>query len=292
MRHHEIARNIATGVRARRTQAGITRKQLAAAAHVSERYLHQLENAETNATIGILVKIAAALEIDLIGLLTGAAAMSHGPEAPFGPEAHGAFASLAARMTRVEQEGAVPVLQRYLEERRGAIKGLALVGLRGAGKTTLGRRLATQCGVAFVSVTREIEAKAGMSLAELFNLGGPNAYRSLEIDVVNDMIGREGRIVLETAGGIVGNPEALDRILASFRSVWLKAAPEEHLARVAGQGDLRPMRGNPKALDQLKSLLSQREPEYSRSECVIDTAGRSVDDCFAELEKFARPIFS
>jgi XRE family aerobic/anaerobic benzoate catabolism transcriptional regulator len=195
-------------------------------------------------------------------------------------------------MSPAEQAGAVPVLTRYLEERRKRLKGIALLGLRGAGKSTLGRRLAERHGLPFVSITREIEARAGMSLADLFNLGGPDAYRSLENDVVGDLTRRNDRIVLETAGGIVGNSEALDMILGAFTTVWLKAAPEEHLARVAGQGDTRPMRGNPRALDHLKALLASREPEYARAESAIDTSGRTIESCLAELTAIAAPTLT
>ena len=157
---------------------------------------------------------------------------------------------------------------RWIEDRRRASKGVALLGLRGAGKTTLGRLLADRHGLAFVSITREIETRAGMSLADLFNLGGPDAYRASRTTSSPISSRRGDRIVLETAGGIVGNSEALDIILGAFKTVWLKASPEEHLARVAGQGDTRPMRGNPKALEHLRSLLGQREPEYARAEHV------------------------
>jgi XRE family aerobic/anaerobic benzoate catabolism transcriptional regulator len=129
-----------------------------------------------------------------------------------------------------------------------------------------------------------------MSLADLFNLGGPDAYRGLENDVVAELAGRATPIVLETAGGIVGNPEALECILASFRTVWLKASPEEHLARVAGQGDTRPMQGNPRALEHLKTLLASREAEYARAECAVDTSGRTPAACLADLERIAAPI--
>ena len=96
--------------------------------------------------------------------------------------------------------------------------------------------------------------------------------------------------MLETAGGIVGNSEALERILASFKTVWLKAAPEEHLARVAGQGDTRPMRGNPRALGHLKALLASREPDYARADCIIETSGRSIEACLDDLEKVVAPM--
>ncbi len=287
MQHDHVARLIGSRVRAGRARIGITRKQLAASADVSERYLNELENGEANASVGILVKVADALGQDFASLV--APANNDAAPAPARPQ-HAALTALIATMSTAELVGALPVLARFLDERRRQSKGIALLGLRGAGKSTLGRRLAERNGMAFVSVTREIEARAGMSLADLFNLGGPDAYRALENDVIAEQMKHAAPIVLETAGGIVGNGEALDMILAAFKTVWLKASPEEHLARVAGQGDTRPMRGNPKALEHLRALLSQREPDYARAECVIDTSGRGIDACLADLEAIAAPL--
>ena len=162
MQSHDIVQTIGISVRAGRKRIGMTRKQLAAAAGVSERYLNELENGEANASVGILVKVADALGQDfasLFQLVDRATA-----EAPARPQ-HTGLAELVATMSPAEQVGALPMLERYLGERRRQAKGIALVGLRGAGKSTLGRRLADRHGLTFVSVTREIEARAGMSIA-------------------------------------------------------------------------------------------------------------------------------
>lgn len=282
----DIIRTIGITVRASRKRIGMTRKQLAAAADVSERYLNDLENGEANASVGILVKIADALGLDFASLVAHS-----GGEVVAAPPTAG-LRALFATMSPAEQAGALPVLERYLDERRRQSNGIALLGLRGAGKSTLGRALAERHRLPFVSVTREIEARAGMSLADLFNLGGPDAYRALENDVIGELRQRDAPIVLETAGGIVGNSQALDMILGAFTTVWLKATPEEHLARVAGQGDTRPMHGNPKALEHLKTLLASREPDYARAESVIETSGRSIDACLADLERIAAPMLA
>ena len=295
MQTNDIARAIGSKVRASRKEIGLTRKQLAASAAVSERYLHELENGEANATVGILVKIAGALGQDFASLVTpeSLVALEHIDVRPaFAGSDYAGLSALIASMSRPEQTGARPIIEQYLRERRRSCRGIALLGLRGAGKSTLGRRLAERYGLPFISVTREIEARAGMSLADLFNLGGPDAYRSLENDVIVELTKRDGHIVLETAGGIVGNSEALAMILATFKTVWLKAAPEEHLARVAGQGDTRPVLGNPKALDHLKALLALREPDYARAEVVVDTSGRTSDACLAELEQIAATVLA
>ena len=276
----DIARDIGHRIRADRARLQLTRKDLARAAEVSERYLNELENGEANASLGILAKVAAALGQDLSSLLFASSVTAR----------HDGFDALASGMSPSERESAIPILQQFLAERRRSARGLALLGLRGAGKSTLGRMLSAHLRLPFVSITREIEARAGMSLGDLFNLGGPDAYRALENDVVAEIVRRTSPMVVETAGGIVGNSQALDVIFASFKTVWLKASPAEHLARVAGQGDTRPMRGNPRALEHLKALLAQRETEYARAECTLDTSGRSMEDCFAELQDIAATI--
>ena len=128
-----------------------------------------------------------------------------------------------------------------------------------------------------------------MSLPDLFNLGGPDAYRSLENEVVVDLAQRRDPIVLETAGGIASNRDALDIVLGAFKTVWVKASPQEHLSRVVRQGDVRPIQGNPKALEHLTALLAARETEYGRADCTLDTSGRSIDECVAALEALAVP---
>jgi XRE family transcriptional regulator, aerobic/anaerobic benzoate catabolism transcriptional regulator len=276
----DIAVAVGAKVRAGRARIGLTRKQFAAKAGVSERYLNELESGAANASIAIIAKMAEALGLSPIDLM---AASASSPDQPALRE----LRTLIGTATLPEQQALVPLVAAWLAERRRASKGIALLGLRGAGKSSLGKMLAARYGIPLVSVTNEIERRAGMGLNEIFNLGGPDSYRAMENDVIADLVARDGRIVLETAGGITGNSEMMTTILARFKTVWLKASPEEHLARVTRQGDTRPMRGNPTALEHLKVLLLAREPEYARADAVIDTSGRSIEDCFAELETIA-----
>ena len=286
MQQDDIARLVGDRVRATRRDAGLSRKRLADAAEVSERYLADLETGEANGSLGILAKLADALAVDVASFLPPI--RSPGRLAPTSRQDR--LVDLLAGLSDAEQIGAVALIERWLEDRRRNLRGVALLGLRGAGKSTLGGLLAERHGLPFVSITREIEARAGMSLADLFNLGGPDGYRALENGVVADLVRRNDHIVLETAGGLVGNGEALAAILGAYKTVWLKASPEAHLARVVGQGDLRPMRGDPKAIEHLKSLLAAREPEYARAECTLDTTGRSIEACLADLEAIAAPL--
>jgi XRE family transcriptional regulator, aerobic/anaerobic benzoate catabolism transcriptional regulator len=286
MQRRDITRLIGERVRAGRAASGLSRKRLATLAEVSERYLADLETGTANASVGILLRLAETLGTDLASLIAPDGGMP--PKRPYAPR--GPLTSLAEGLSDAEQAAVAPLVRRWLEERRQTLKGVALLGLRGAGKTTLGQMLAERRGCPFVSVTREIEMRAGMSLADLFNLAGPDGYRSLENEVVAELAGRQERIVLETAGGIVGNSEALDVILGSFLTVWVRASPEEHLARVSRQGDMRPMRGHPRALEHLKTLLAAREPEYGRAECVLDTSGRTAAACLHELDRLAESV--
>ena len=288
MNQDDISRTIGVKARAARAEAGITRKQLAETANVSERYLNQLENGDANVSVGVLSRVAVALSVDLASLLTSARGAQ--PGGPSDNATHAPLAALVGRMSLREQEGAIAILERYLVDRRRSLKGVALLGLRGAGKSTIGGLFAARHGLPFLSVTREIETRAGMSLNDLFNLGGPDAYRALENDVVKDLANRNDRIVLETAGGIVSNRPALDVILESFKTIWLKASPEEHLLRVVSQGDMRPMHGTPKALEHLKTLLATREQEYARADCALDTSGRSPRACVDDLDDIAGAV--
>lgn len=287
MSQDALTRVIGERVRAARAARSMTRKQLARAADVSERYLNELENGVANVSVGVLSRVAHAVSTDMITLLrTDEHAIAHGAlTANFGVQ--GRFADLVGGMSPRELEDAVPILERYLAERRRCLRGVALLGLRGAGKTTIGSLFAARHGLPFISVTREIENRAGMPLNDLFNLGGPDAYRSMENEVVNDLASRNQRIVLETAGGIVANSPALDVILGAFKTVWLKASPQEHLDRVVKQGDMRPMQGMPTALEHLKTLLARREQEYGRADCILDTTGRAPAECVEELELIA-----
>ncbi len=279
-----ISATVGERVRAGRARLGLTRKEFAALAAISERYLNEVEGGASNASIAVIAKVAEALNESPASLLADVEPSSAQPIISD-------LKTLLETMSLREQQGMFPQAKAWLGEHRRASKGIALLGLRGAGKSTLGTLLAARHDVPLISVTREIERRAGMSLTEIFNLGGPDAYRAMENDVVAALVAREGRIVLETAGGIASNSDAMASILGRFKTVWLRTSPEEHLARVARQGDTRPMRDNPTALEHLKALLIARERDYARADGMIDTSGRSIEDCFAELATLAASAF-
>ena len=166
-----------------------------------------------------------------------------------------------------EGDGAAP--------RRMSFAGIALIGLRGAGKSTLGKMLAKKIGWSFVELNKEIEAQNGLSVAEIIALYGQEGFRRMEQAALGQLLARHELMVLATGGGIVSEPLTFDLILSSFYTIWLKAEPEEHMARVRGQGDLRPMADDRSAMAELRTILRSREPLYARASAVVDTAGLS-----------------
>jgi XRE family aerobic/anaerobic benzoate catabolism transcriptional regulator len=165
---------------------------------------------------------------------------------------------------------------------------VALIGLRGAGKSTLGALLAKDLGVPFVELDREIEREAGTSLSEIFLLYGQQGYRRYERRCLEKLIAERGRCVIATGGSIVSEPATYDLLLSACFTIWLKAAPEEHMARVIAQGDTRPMAGNLEAMDDLRRILDGRAALYARADATVDTAGRSVERSMKDLKKAMR----
>lgn len=286
MREEGIAGRLGRRVRALRTGHGWTRAQLAGRARVSERYLAMLERGDANVTLGVLARLADAFALSPAELLDGASASGPGPHA-----VHAPLVELLASATPAEQRWLHARLGRELARLRADLRGVALIGLRGAGKSTLGRRLADRFGMPFVRLTAVVEELAGMAVGELFSLGGEAAYRRLESEALARVCEGEERVVLETAGGIVHNPEAYEMLLARYRTVWIAARPEEHMERVRAQGDLRPMRGVDRAMGHLVALLRSREPLYARADFRIDTGGRGIESCLAELATLVAPVF-
>ena len=174
--------------------------------------------------------------------------------------------------------------------RRMSFAGIALIGLRGAGKSTLGKMLAKKIGWSFVELNKEIEAQNGLSVAEIIALYGQEGFRRMEQAALGQLLARKELMVLATGGGIVSEPLTFDLILSSFYTIWLKAEPEEHMARVRSQGDLRPMADDRSAMAELRTILLSREPLYARASAVVDTAGLTVDAAAARLIDAVAPV--
>lgn len=177
----------------------------------------------------------------------------------------------------------VPTADLLAEDLPDAPRIIALLGLRGAGKTTIGRQLARQLHLRFLELDKQIEKAADMSLAELFSLYGEDYYRRLERETLAQVLAEKRPMVLATGGGIVESSETFALLKKSAVTVWLRAAPEDHWNRVVSQGDRRPMANHPQAMADLRALLTAREPLYAGADHTIDTAGRSVDDIVQDL---------
>jgi XRE family transcriptional regulator, aerobic/anaerobic benzoate catabolism transcriptional regulator len=231
-------------VRAWRSRQQATRKQLAAASGVSERYLAQLEAGQGNISVLLLRKVARAM--------------------------------------------GVPV-ESLVREDEAQERPIALVGLRGAGKSTLGAKLAQLLQVPFVELDLEVEKEAGARLAEVFGLYGQESFRRFERRALERVLAEHPRAVIAAGGGLVTDPATYELLLSRCRSVWLKAAPEEHMSRVIAQGDMRPFKGRAAALDEIRKLLADRNRLYGRAEHTLDTSGKTARACFAELKGLLKP---
>lgn len=260
--------------RGTRAQRGMSRKDLSRHSGISERYLAQLESGRANISVTLLWQIADALNVDLQELLPypGSRSIQLKP-----------LLSFIERLSLDQQKAVYSQLLKQFSDAQGTVHGIALVGLRGGGKTTLGNLLARELDVTFVRLGEVIEELAGMKTPELFSLGGQKAYRRLEHQAVRQVIDRDECVVVETGGSLVSEQETYDHLLASFYTVWIRASPEEHMNRVIAQGDLRPMEGSSEAMSDLKRILAERESYYSAAHYVLDTSGRTIRDCLREL---------
>jgi XRE family transcriptional regulator, aerobic/anaerobic benzoate catabolism transcriptional regulator len=266
-------RMVGDRVRTARSRKGISRKSLSESSGVSQRYLAQLEGGSGNVSIALLKRIAAALDHRIEWLV--------GEEDPWNSEA-ARVASLFRSADAEQKSRVLAVLDPQNMElpRDGRV---ALIGLRGAGKSTLGRLSAEVFSVPFIELNAEIESSSGMPVNELMALYGQEGYRRLERQAVERVASTHDAVILAVAGGIVSEPDTFAYLLRHFHTIWLKARPEEHMGRVRQQGDTRPMAGNPAAMDELKTILTSRESLYARSEAQVDTSGKAVEQSLAEL---------
>jgi XRE family aerobic/anaerobic benzoate catabolism transcriptional regulator len=271
-------------VRTMRALRGMSRKVLAKVSGISERYIAQLESGKGNVSIVLLRRVSNAMAAHLEDLIPS------GEPAPDWP----VIRDLMRKATPSQIAHAKDVLSGQgngaSAQRQMAFAGIALIGLRGAGKSTLGKLLAKKIGWSFVELNKEIEQQNGLSVAEIIALYGQEGFRRMEQAALGQLLARKELMVLATGGGIVSEPLTFDLILSSFYTIWLKAEPEEHMARVRRQGDLRPMADDRSAMAELRTILLSREPLYARASAVVDTAGLSVDDAASRLIEAVTPV--
>ena len=242
---HAFLARLGDRVRAWRAERGTTRKQLALASGVSERYLAQLEAGHGNMSVLLLRKVARAMGV---------------------------------------------AVDRLVREDDGQQKPIALLGLRGAGKSTLGTKLAQVLNLPFIELDREVEKEAGAPLGEVFAMYGQDAFRRFERRALERVLAQHPQAVIATGGGLVSDPGTYDLLLERCRCVWLKAAPEEHMSRVIAQGDMRPFRGGNAsgrswALDEIRKLLADRDRLYGRAHAVVDTSDKTVRQSLTDLKR-------
>ncbi len=255
-------------VRSARARVGISRRELAEKSGVSQRYLAQLEAGQGNISIGLLLRIADALDFRIEWLVA--------QDDPWTSEIV-KMASLLRSATQAQRDRVRDILMPENPRVRRASR-VAFIGLRGAGKSTLGRLAAAELGLAFKELNDDIEEASGMPAGEVMALYGPEGYRHLERQAVERIVALHDRVLLAVAGGIVSQPDTFNYLLSNFHTVWLSAKPEEHMARVRGQGDVRPMTGNPDAMNELRNILKSREALYAQAEAHVDTSKSTLED--------------
>ena len=272
-------------VRALRSRRGMTRKAVALAADVSERHLANLEYGVGNASILVLLQVAQALQCTLAELTGDVTTAS--PEWLLLRELLEGRDEATLHRVRVAV-GELLGTGGAAAKPSGRSPRIALVGLRGAGKSTLGQMLADDLGVAFVELSREIEKFAGCSINEIQSLYGQNAYRRYERRALEEAIQIHAEAVIATPGGIVSDPATFNLLLAHCTTVWLQAEPEDHMKRVVAQGDLRPMAASKEAMEDLKGILAGRAAFYSKADFKIDTSAQGLEGTFMQLRQTVR----
>jgi len=272
-------------VRSLRSRRGMTRKALALAADVSERHLANLEYGIGNASFLVLLQVTQALQCTLAELIGDVTTAS--PEWLLIRELLEHRDEATLRRVR-EAIGAVLGNGAANAGRAQRSSRIALIGLRGAGKSTLGRLLAEDLDYPFVELSREIEKFAGCSISEIQGLYGQNAYRRYERRAVEEAIQIYPEAVIATPGGLVSDAATFNLLLTHCTTVWLKASPEDHMNRVIAQGDMRPMADSKEAMEDLKGILAGRAAFYSKADFRLDTSAQGLDITFQELRGLVR----
>lgn len=275
----ELLGMIGDRVRGLRARRGMTRKSLVAESAVSERHLAQLEMGRGNMSIALLERVARALDTDLGDLVRG--------------EHHESIEQVLItdqlrNLSATELKVVLEWLHTRYSGKTGVRQRVALIGLRGAGKSTLGKGLARHHGVPFVRLVAEIEKMAGMDASVIFELSGQSGYRRLEEKALTQTLSNFQACVIEVGGSIVAKPDLFTLLLNSCTVVWIRAQAEQHMQRVIDQGDLRPMAGTDDAMTDLRRILKEREPFYAEAHHILDTSARGVNECAAELAKITQ----
>lgn len=268
----------ATRLREARRRRGLSRRQLAESSQVSMRYLALLESGDGNVSVAILFRIAAALDLPVASLLQDDDDSSSA----------GDMASRFAAATPQQKRAILDILGAPLEEALDRRRRIALVGVRGGGKSTLGRLASAQLDVPFHEVSQGIEQLAGVPVSEVVALYGQDGLRRYEATSLAELAARHDELIVAVGGGIVETQANFDFLLSHFHTIWVHAMPADHIARVSAQGDDRPMRGYAEAERHLETMLSARMTHFARADVALYTSGRNVDDSLADLLRLVK----
>ncbi len=264
----ELLETLGLRIRAERLEQGLTLKTLSALSGLSLRFVSDLEKGRANVSITRLNSVAGALRVDLTRLLSGAASTEL-------PKHLQVTVRKLARLSpeAIERINAAIECESQVNDANTVV---ALLGVRGAGKSTVGRRVAALLGVEFIELDSLIEEASGLSLGEIFAIHGEEYYRKIEFEVLRDFLDGERQAVVATGGSLVTHAETYELLRGRAHTIWLSARAQDHWERVLGQGDDRPMRRNPQAFDQLEALLAARRPLYSLADATVDTSQKEV----------------
>lgn len=279
---HPALHRLGELLRTLRARRAMTRKELSLASGVSERYLASLESGRVNPSLVVLEQVARGLDSPVAALVGDVTTRS--PEWLLIRDLLGECDD--AQLQRVR--AAIVQSLGYAAGGRTGVRRIALIGLRGAGKTTLGRWLSEDLDLPFVELSAHIEAMFGCSIREIHELYGPTAYRRYERSALEELLRTGPDCVIAVPGGVVAEPATFSLLLGHCLTVWLRATPEDHMRRVARQGDLRPMAGQSEAMDDLRRILRVREAFYAKADVGIDTSAGSLDDAFDALRSAVR----
>ena len=269
-------RRLGERVRMLRHQRGMSRKALAQHAKVSERYLAQLEVGKGNCSIVLLRRIARAIGLPVTQLVNESAEPALDLVL---------LTQFVERLPAKALSEARNLLHKHFGEPAEDLRRrrIALIGLRGGGKSTLGRLLAAKLGVPFIELDREIERRSGASLSEIFEMFGQETFRRAEREALEDVLRQHRHFVMATSGSIVTDPGTMEMLLSSCFTVWVRAEPEDHMRRVMEQGDMRPMAKSARAMEDLIAILKSREPLYAKAEASLITTGKTPEQNLNEL---------
>jgi XRE family aerobic/anaerobic benzoate catabolism transcriptional regulator len=278
----QFAEEIGRMVRLGRAKRGVSRRQLAQDSGTSERYLAQIESGAGNPSMLVMRAIADALELPMVELI---------PRSDSQSAAYARIVDLLGLVPPGDLPAVAATIERRIGEASAADRGrrIALVGLRGAGKSTLGRLLAEKLRCPFIELNRMVEQEYGASVPLLIEMSGVATFRRYERLSLERAVAENEAAVIATAGGIVSNPETYGFLLRRAHTVWVSAQPDEHMSRVVKQGDFRPMAHNREAMADLLAILEARRADYARAEAALDTSGASAQQSLAKLQKIVAP---